>query len=386
MIETPAFTVSANGISAPTYEEILEFFKQKAYDIFGSDIDLDADTQDGQLIAVFAAAIHDVNSAAIQVFNAYNPTTATGIALDGAVKTNGLTRQDGSYSQVDLRIIGQFGTVIKNGVAIDNEDRKWLLPETVTIPSRGEVTVTATAKEIGAIRARAGSISKIGTPTLGWQSVTNPEDAAVGVDVETDEELRERQAVSTMQPTMGFWDGLVGSIMQLDDVQSVNGRHNDTGEATLDGIPAHSIALVVSGGDAQEIAEIIYRKKTQGVATHGSTTVEHVDELGNIYDIKFSRPHIVPVTVSLQIEARESWLSTVEDDIKARVSAYINSLPVGVPVDIAKLTSVVTRSGQDFDQAFYLKEIKISDVIASKSISWDQKAEISVSDISVEVV
>ena len=57
-ISSPIFTVSANGITAPTYDEIYEYFKDRAKSIFGSDINLDADTQDGQLLAIFASAIN----------------------------------------------------------------------------------------------------------------------------------------------------------------------------------------------------------------------------------------------------------------------------------------------------------------------------------------
>ena len=135
-IDSPIFVVSASGITAPTYDEILEYFKDKAKSIFGSDINLDADTQDGQLLAIFSAAINDLNAQAISVFNAYNPNTASGVALDCAVKTNGLTRHDASRSQVDLKLVGVAGTVINNGVAIDSSDNRWLLPSPGGIASQ----------------------------------------------------------------------------------------------------------------------------------------------------------------------------------------------------------------------------------------------------------
>ena len=125
MIYDPVFSVSESGIQAPTYDEILEYFQSQAKAIFGSDINLDADTQDGQLIAIFAAALSDVNAQAISVYNAFNPATAKGIALDSAVKTNGLTRHEASHSTVDLRLVGQAGTIITNGIAIDGNDNRW---------------------------------------------------------------------------------------------------------------------------------------------------------------------------------------------------------------------------------------------------------------------
>ena len=381
-ISSPVFTVSATGITAPSYEEILDYFKTKAKGIFGDDINLDSDTQDGQLLAIFSSAINDLNAQAIAVFNAYNPSTAVGVALDGAVKTNGISRHEASHSSVDLTIIGQAGTVITNGYALDSAGNRWNLPETVSIPLSGEVVATATE---GAISAPAGSITTIGTPTLGWQSVTNKAAAVEGSAVESDAELRYRQTLSTMQPTMGLWDGLVGSIQQLDGVQSVAGRHNDTGSESSEGIPAHSIAVVVSGGAADEIAETIYKKKSQGVSTYGSTTVEYIDSLGNVNEIAFSRPTDVAITIAITLKATDTWLTTNEDDVKTRLSAYINGLAIGEKVDIMKCVSEVVRDADIYDPDFYLESITLNGSAASVDIAWNEKASTSADSITITV-
>lgn len=386
MISSPIFVVSASGITAPTYDEILEYFKDRARTIFGSDINLDADTQDGQLLAIFAVAINDLNAQAIAVFNSYNPHTASGVALDGAVKTNGLTRLDASKSLVDLKLVGTAGTVITNGVAIDTSDNRWLLPAQVSIPLSGEVVVTAEAQKVGAVSAGAGSITKIGTPTLGWHSVTNPASAQVGEDVETDAALRVRQALSTMQPTVGLWEGLIGSLAQLDDVHSVAGRHNDTGTTSSDGIPAHSIAIVVAGGNVNDIAETIFKKKSQGVATFGSTSVQYTDSFGNANAIKFSRPSDVKVSVELSVKPTASWLSTVEGEIKERVASYINGLEIGEVVSPARVATIaVRRKDCSFDDAFTLEKLLLNSAASSVKIAWNQKAVCSASDVKVTV-
>ena len=120
MITSPIFRVNAQGIQAPSYAEIFEYFQEQAKTIFGSDINLDADTQDGQLIAIFASAINDVNSQAIATYNQFNPNTAVGVGLDSAIKTNGIQRNVATHSTVDLVLIGQAGATINNGVASDS--------------------------------------------------------------------------------------------------------------------------------------------------------------------------------------------------------------------------------------------------------------------------
>jgi uncharacterized phage protein gp47/JayE len=386
MIDDPVFKVSDDGVTAPTYEEIYEYFKGKAKEIFGSDVNLEADTADGQLIAIFAKAVSDVNSAGIAAYSAYNPQSAKGVALDAAVKTNGISRHAASHSTVDVKIIGQYGTVITDGIVIDTSQHRWALPERVTIPSAGEVTVTATAVDAGAISAPIGSVTTIGTPTRGWQSVTNEIAATVGVDVESDADLRYRQTLSTMQPTIGLWDGLIASVRQLDGVQSVTGRHNDTGSESSEGIPAHSIALVVDGGDADEIAEAIYRKKSQGVATYGSTSVEYIDSIGNVNTINFSRPTSLAVTATVTLKASDTWLSSNEDDVKERLADYINGLDIGEDVDYARcVAECVRETTTTYDDDFSLTALTLNGSAASVTVAWNEKAEITTDDITVTV-
>ena len=118
----------------------------------------------------------------------------------------------------------------------------------MVIGRSGEVTVTARAEDIGEIRAAAGDIRNIVTPTRGWQSVNNPTAAIPGAPVETDAELRRRQAVSTALPSLTVFDGTVGAVAQVAGVLRFRGYENDTSVTDDNGLPPHSISLVVEGG------------------------------------------------------------------------------------------------------------------------------------------
>lgn len=391
MITDPTFKVTADGIAAPTYAEILEYFQAKARAIFGTDINLDADTQDGQMIAIFASALSDVNAQAIAVYNAFNPNTAQGVALDSAVKTNGLSRRDATPSQVDLTIIGQVGTTITNGAAMDSNRVKWLLPETVVIPSGGEITVSARAETTGAIEASAGTINQIATPTLGWHTVTNRLSAVPGVAVETDIELRARQADSTALPSISLWEGIIGSLLSLDGVLRVSGIKNDEDSPTPEGVPGHSIAMIVDGGDTQTIGETIFRKKGEGVGTFGDVKVTYLDSYGFPNYISFSRPKVVRVKCKLKLSPGLTYLSTVADEIKTRVAEYVNSLTIGDDVGIARVLAAAIKDTQTgIDTRFTVDEIQLGRddgglSVASLAIAWNEAAACSTSDVEVEV-
>ena len=109
--------VDATGIHAPTYAYLLDWLKGKYREIYGNDIYLEADSQDGQWLAILASAINDANSAAVAVYNAFSPATAPGAALSSNVKINGLTRRTPSNSTVDVKLTGQADTSRRRGEA-----------------------------------------------------------------------------------------------------------------------------------------------------------------------------------------------------------------------------------------------------------------------------
>ena len=389
MISNPVFSVTENGIQAPSYAEILEYFQSQARNIFGQDVNIDADTQDGQLIAIFALALSDVNAQAIATYNQFNPNTAVGVGLDSAVKTNGITRHTATNSTVDLVLIGQAGTVITNGVATDDNENRWLLPEQVVIPVSGEITVTATAEEVGAIEASPNTITQIGTPTLGWQSVNNPTQATVGVAVETDAELRQRQSRSTELPSVSLWEGIIGSLLNLPGVIRVSGVKNDEDDPSPEGVPGHTIAMIVDGGEVDEIGETIFLKKGEGVGTYGSVQTTYIDTYGFPNVIKFSRPTIVNAYITLTITPSSTYISTVANEIKQRIAGYINGLSIGESVNIARVLSSAVKdctTGVDdrFDvTAITMGEASGSQTAASIPIEWNEAAYCDVDNITV---
>lgn len=389
MISNPIFTVSENGIQAPSYAEVFEYFQSQAREIFGQDVNIDADTQDGQLIAIFALALSDVNAQAIATYNQFNPNTAVGVGLDSAVKTNGITRHTATNSTVDLVLIGQAGTVITNGVATDDNENRWLLPEQVVIPVSGEITVTATAEEVGAIEASPNTITQIGTPTLGWQSVNNSTQATVGVAVETDAELRQRQSRSTELPSVSLWEGIIGSLLNLPGVIRVSGVKNDEDDPSPEGVPGHTIAMIVDGGEVDEIGETIFLKKGEGVGTYGSVQTTYIDTYGFPNVIKFSRPTIVNAYVTLTITPSTTYISSVADEIKQRIADYINGLSIGESVNIARVLSSAVKdctTGVDdrFDvTAITMGEASGSQTAASIPIEWNEAAYCDVDNITV---
>ena len=385
-------TVTAEGISAPDYQTVLDTITGYFQQIYGTDAYLEPDSKDGQLVALVALAIHDANNTAISVYRSFSPATALGDALTSNVKINGITRRAATNSTVDLLLAGTVGTTITNGSVRDTNSVIWNLPATVVIGTDGTVVATATCANSGAVAAVAGSVNGINTPTRGWASVTNPLAATVGIAAETDAELRVRQSQSVALASLTPFDAVDGAIANVEGVTRHKLFENDTETTDANGLPAHSISAIVEGGDATEIANTIRSTKGQGVSTYGTTAVIVTDKYGNPYTIRFSRPVDVPIYVSITIQALTGYSSQVGDEIKAAVAAYINSLAIGDSVLLSRVYSpanlgVVSGGNARYYDIMELLIGRTAEGVAAANVvlAYDESASCSVDNIALVV-
>ncbi|WP_218065794.1 baseplate J/gp47 family protein [Escherichia coli] len=384
--------VTAQGISAPDYQTILDTLTSYYQQIYGSDVYLDPDSKDGQAVALQALAIHDANNTAISVYNSYSPSTAYGAGLASNVKINGISRKGATNSTVDLLLTGTAGATITNGSAKDANNVIWMLPVSVSIGVDGTVTVTATCANTGAVAALAGTITSINTPTRGWTSVTNPTAATVGVAVEQDDELRVRQSQSVALPSLTPFDAVDGALANISGVTRHKLYENDTGSTDSNGLPEHSISAIVDGGDVTEIAQTIRGKKGQGVATYGKTSITVPDKYGNPHIINFSRSTDVPVYVSIELKVFTGYTSQVGEQIKQAVAGYINSLTIGDSVLLSRIYSPANLGVVSGGNAKYydITELLIGKsaggvAAANITIAYDESASCSTDNILITV-
>lgn len=332
------------GIHVPSYPDVLADLQNEFRAIYGQDVYLEPDSQDGQLCAVFALRIYDCYALAASVYNAYSPHSAQGVGLSSVVKTNGIRRQVASFSHAQLRLIGQAGTVISHGIATDEGGQRWLLPEDVIIPLEGEITVTALAEKEGELRAAPGEIKNIATPTRGWQAVTNPQAAEPGAPVEKDSTLRQRQSISTALPSLSIFDGTAGAVASLPGVSRSRGYENDTSITDANGLPPHSISFVVEGGDTQSIGDIIATKKGPGCGTHGDVNVHTRDQKGCPLTVRFFRPAIISLALAIRIKPLPGYLSITGEKIRASLVEYLNTLRIGDDILLSKLYTPINAA------------------------------------------
>lgn len=379
------------GISAPSYADVLASLQASFRLIYGDDAYLEPDSQDGQLLAIFARAIHDCNQATIAAYNSFSPATAVGAGLSNVVRINHMKRLVPTRSQINLTITGVTGTTIINGIVGDVDGNRWLVPSPTVIPIAGTIIVTAESEVEGAIVAPAGAASQILTPVAGWQSVTNADPAVPGNPVESDAALRARQEITPALNAYTVLTGLVAAIKALPGVTYGTAYENDTSTTDANGIPGHSIALVVKGGVAADIAQTIYERKAPGVGTHGNTTITITDISGAERDIKFFIPVEVGIKARVSIQPGLNYTSAIGDQIRAAVAAFINAFSIGEDLVVNRLYTPALLLGAQESETYKITALtaaKLADSLATTdvAIAYTEKAICSASDVEINLV
>lgn len=337
--------IDATGYNCADYPTFLTWLQGQYRGVYGQDTYLGPDSQDGQLVAIFAQAIYDTAQVGMAAYNSFSPASAQGVGLSRVVKINGMRREIPTNSTAILTIVGVAGTVITNGIAVDNLNQQWLLPSSVTIPGGGAINVTGTSKTEGAINAGANTITGIFTPTLGWQTVNNAAAATPGNAVEQDGALRVRQTVSTAIPAQTVIDATVAALSNLTGVSEVKSYENATTSTDGNGLPGHSVCFIIEGGVLSDIINTIGLYKTPGTTTFASganaQSGTYVDAKGMPVPINFISPAITAeIQITITISAAATWDSSFETTIGAALAAAVEAFTIGSKIIYTQLFGV----------------------------------------------
>jgi uncharacterized phage protein gp47/JayE len=282
--------------------------------------------------------------------------------------------------------------LISNGVVKDTNGNLWDLPASVVIPIGGSIIVTATAEQPGTIAAAIGTVTSIQTPTLGWQSVTNASAASLGAPVETDAALRQRQSLSVALPSLSTVAGIVASILALPGVTHCTPYENDTSITDSNGIPAHNISMVVTGGVAADIGSVILAKKTPGTGTYGTTSVSVPDTVGLPHTINFYVPTQELIAVSVSLHPLTSGYTTdIGTEVKQAIVDYIKALLDGQSVYRDRLFMPAQLFGAPDSLTYNITAILIaispgSPAASDVAIAFNQKAVADIAHITLNLV
>jgi uncharacterized phage protein gp47/JayE len=352
------------------------------------DATLDASTQDGQLVGIFANAIDQIGQVVEAVYDSGSPSLAYGVTLARIVEYNGIQIINGTQSQVALQFGGNVGMDIPAGTQVKcsaNNELFYTLTDAV-IDATGYVLVDALAVNVGAIPAPATTLSILMFPMYGVRTVTNPSDALMGKDRETDAQLRLRRTYSTATPSQSILEGIKGAVANIPEVVQVQAYENKTDYTDANGLPPHSFSVVALGGDDQEIANTIFIREPVGSNQYGDTTVTVLDGNGLPHSVTFMRPPVKQIYITLQVTPLTGWSDDMMDAMKANIVAWAQAnWLIGTPVIRSQLYIPINQTGTQF--AVY--KIMLGTTPAAVAdvemivIGYNEIAEVSTNNIQV---
>ncbi len=190
-----------------------------------------------------------------------------------------------------------------------------LLSDNLTTSS---VTVIANffTEEYGKIMLPPGIVTKMINNISGFTSVANYLSPVYGRLQETDIELRQSYIAKSALRSNTMIDSIIAELLNnVPDVETASGYENMRDTVDERGLPPHSIEIVVEGGDNNEIASAILRRKAGGIQTFGKITVDVPGKYGDPIPIRFNRP-----------EYLYTWMKVVLHGINGRVPTNYSAL------------------------------------------------------------
>ncbi|AXO17763.1 baseplate J/gp47 family protein [Providencia stuartii] len=354
------------------HQRLTEGFKR----IYGDDINLDADSPDGQMIGLFSQEIDNINQAIALIAQMLDPYKAIGSWLEQRAMYAGIVRRGADYSYLnEVVITGKQGVTVHKGSLLSDDNRtKWVTLVDVTLGSNGSARVDLRSQELGAFSLPANRPLTMDTVTIGVDSITTTKAAKEGAFEETDGNLLLRFMRSHAINNHDDYQGLEGALLDLPDVKQAKVYENYTNQTDEKGIPPHTLNAVVIGGHDNDIGRTILSKKVGGCGVFGriSNTQTYAGAPRTVY---FDRAALVNVKVKLLLERVGGFHDIDTDAIKAALAA--TEFDIGESVYAMRLTCQVNAV-----QGFYIKSITVNGRDAV-SIGVRQCAQIRPEDVEV---
>lgn len=338
--------VTDAGLEIETQEEIGDGIRSRVRAAVGDSLALEADTPIGEVIESFSAVTASALEAFRTVYNGLDPAQATGSLLEGISAFTGTERADATESEVTATINVDAGTYAAGDLVahvVGDPDARFANVEEVTNagPGAADVDTLFRAETAGATRANAGTLTVIASPIAGWNSITNAEDADVGLDVESNPQLRTRRRVELPAQGSATAGAVAAAVLRLvPGVTAAVGFENDT-DVEVGGIPPHAIEILVSGAPSSdaEIAQVILEAKAGGIRAYGTTLETVNDSQGFAKVIGFTRPTEVTLHIRCALEVLSGFAGSTSFKA-ALVEAATAIYSLGMDVAPSKVTAL----------------------------------------------
>lgn len=325
--------LTSTGLQTKTRAELLAEYTAALQGVYGIGINLDPDSPDGQELNIRIQAVLDILDLITQVYNSFDPDSAIGATLDMRVAINGIERKAGTYTityitittSKALTLYGLDQDIEPVYTVSDNAGNKWFLITSTPIAVAGDSVLSFRAEKPGKVYTTPNTITVPVTIVLGVTAINNPSSySSLGIDEESDVELKIRRRKSVSLASQGYLASLEAALNDINGLSTAIIYENDTASTDSDGIPSHSIWVIVGGvANNSDIASAIYKKRNSGCGMKGSVTYVIIQVDGSEFVVRWD----VVASETLYTKFSVSSLDGVSvPDIEAIRSGLVTSL------------------------------------------------------------
>lgn len=345
------------GVDIASFTQIRDAITTRYKEVYGQDIDLTVTptNADGIFVNDLALMVNNILQSIKTMYANLDVNTASGVYLDNLCRLSNIVRKPATPSNVYIIVknIGNDPITIKKSsdtdgtTFVDVSGSEWLYEgDDVTLNAGTSQSIQVFSSIAGEVEAVAGSIVQaIGNQYL---EVSQPTNANLGNDAETDSELRARRAQSVGATGATVLEALAGALLSITAIRDVKIYNNNTNSNTtaLDRtvIGPHSIYVIVRREDGiivpdSTIGQLISDMLTPGigttepaVATKKSYNVGRASQYLSLADEVFHWKECVPVTtgtITITLSKFANYSNETAALIQQRVIEYFDALPIG---------------------------------------------------------
>lgn len=341
--------IGINGLVTQSLDEIIADLTQQFQNIYGADINIEQNSPDGQWINILAQEKKDLLDLITTLYNNLDPDRVIGIPQQILYKLNGLVIKAYTYSYVYVDITTNAPVNLQGlDDNIDNADgtgytvtdtagNRWILANSVSLQA-GTQTLNFRAADLGAITALPNTINVMETVIAGVTGVNNSATNYItGNQGESSSAFRTRRNQSMAIPSQGFDESIESQMNTLDTVTQVKVYDNRTNVET-NGIPAHTVWVIVEGGQPDEIGRVIYNNIPPGIPMKGSQSVQIAKQDGDIATVYYDIPSAVPLYIQMTIK---NFGTTPLDEDYIKQQLALSTYNIGETATSAQITTDV---------------------------------------------
>jgi hypothetical protein len=309
-------TIDASGITIPTQAEIAADIGTDLQGTVDPLISVDPDSLDGQDVGIVSSDLRELCEVVQSLVNALDPDKAEDERQDVVCSLTGTRRNIATPSYLKgsraasatlqagktlpagslASVFGDPSIIFRTMADVTNSGGSpATLPVDMVCTTTGPVTVNP-----GTLTVRISSVS-------GWTAITNTQAAALGANVEGNEDLRIRRESELQASGTSTFEALRGRLLAFQDSsgnQPILDAFiiNNTAATPANGLPPKSFEVVIWDGPSMlaqnaDVAGVIFGSDPLGIGPVGAIPNTVIDSQGNAQSIPFTRVTIRTISI-----------------------------------------------------------------------------------------